>query len=165
MVINSRGMGIYSSNPDEATGLLDETSNTDDMSSEIFGVSRTLGTTEAIVDWGLRHFILRQNPEPEDMASWINQMNLVAEKTELGIPVVVASNSRNENGQMTFGMNDASGVFSTWPGTLGLAAAVIGDIAGGGDAGLISRFAEIARNEWDASGLKKGYMYLSLIHI
>ena len=161
MVINSRGMGIYSSNPDEATGLLDETSNTDDMSSEIFGVSRTLGTTEAIVDWGLRHFILRQNPEPEDMASWINQMNLVAEKTELGIPVVVASNSRNENGQMTFGMNDASGVFSTWPGTLGLAAAVMGDIARGGDAGLISRFAEIARNEWDASGLKKGYMYMA----
>ena len=105
------------------------------MSSEIFGVSRTLGTTEAIVDWGLRHFILRQNPEPEDMASWMNQMNLVAEKTGLGIPVVMASNSRNENGQMTFGMNDASGVFSTWPGTLGLAAAVIGDIANGGDAG------------------------------
>ena len=44
-------------------------------------------------------------------------------KTGLGIPVVMASNSRNENGQMTFGMNDASGVFSTWPGTLGLAAA------------------------------------------
>ena len=65
------------------------------MSSEIFGVSRTLGTTEAIVDWGLRHFILRQNPEPEDMASWMNQMNLVAEKTGLGIPVVMASNSRN----------------------------------------------------------------------
>ena len=161
MVINSRGMGIYSKDPDKETGLLDETSNTDDMSSEIFGVSRTLGTTEAIVDWGLRHFILRQNPEPEDMASWMNQMNLVAEKTGLGIPVVMASNSRNENGQMTFGMNDASGVFSTWPGTLGLAAAVIGDIANGGDAGLISRFAEIARSEWDACGLKKGYMYMA----
>ena len=49
---------------------------------------------------------------------------------------------------MTFGMNDASGVFSTWPGTLGLAAAVKGDIAKGGDASLISNFADIARSEW-----------------
>lgn len=89
------------------------------------------------------------------MADWINQMNYVAEGTSLGIPVLVTSNSRNENGDMTFGMNDASGVFSTWPGTMGLAAAAKGDIAAGGDASLISRFAEIARSEWDASGLKR----------
>ena len=38
---------------------------------------------------------------------------------------------------------------------------LIGDIANGGDAGLISRFAEVARSEWDACGLKKGYMYMA----
>lgn len=160
MFNNSRGMGINQSDKDkvDATGLLDESENKKDTS--IFGVTSTYGTTDTIKELKLRHFILRQNPEPEDMASWINQMNLVAESTSLGIPVLVTSNSRNENGKMTFGMNDASGVFSTWPGTMGLAAAAKGDIANGGDASLISDFAEIARSEWDASGLKKGYMYM-----
>lgn len=160
MFNNSRGMGINQSDKSkvDATGLLDEAENKKDTS--IFGQTSTLGTTDTITELKLRHFILRQNPEPEDMAAWINQMNLVAESTTLGIPVLVTSNSRNENGKMTFGMNDASGVFSTWPGTMGLAAAAKGDIANGGDASLISDFAEIARSEWDASGLKKGYMYM-----
>ena len=160
MFNNSRGLGINQADKSkvDSTGLLDESENKKDTS--IFGVTSTLGTIETIKDLKLRHFILRQNPEPEDMASWINQMNLVAESTSLGIPVLVTSNSRNENGEVTFGMNDASGVFSTWPGTMGLAAAAKGDIADGGDASLISDFAEIARSEWDASGLKKGYMYM-----
>ena len=153
MFNNSRGMGINSKKTD-ATGLLDETENRKDTS--IFGVTSTLGTTDTIKELGLRHFILRQNPKPSDMASWINQMNMVAESTTLGIPVLVTSNSRNENGQMTFGMNDASGVFSTWPGTMGLAAAAKGD----GSNEIFTRFAEIARSEWDACGLKKGYMYM-----
>ena len=38
----------------------------------------------------------------------------------------VMSNSRNENGEVVFGMNDATGVFATYPGTLGIAAAVKG---------------------------------------
>lgn len=157
MFNNSRGMGINAKEKD-STGLLDETEKKGDTS--IFGQTETLGTTATIEELKLRHFILRQNPEPEDMASWINQMNYVAEGTDLGIPVLVSSNSRNENGQMTFGMNDASGVFSTWPGTLGLAAAAKGDLAAGKDASLISQFAEIGKSEWDASGLKKGYMYM-----
>ena len=40
--------------------------------------------------------------------------------------VLIASNSRNENAEPIFGMNDAAGIFSTWPGTLGLAAAAQG---------------------------------------
>lgn len=161
MFNNSRGMGINQEDKTKVdeTGLLDEAENIKDTS--IFGQTSTLGTTDTIEQLRLRHFILRQNPEPEDMAAWINQMNIVAEATPLGIPVLVTSNSRNENGQMTFGMNDASGVFSTWPGTLGLAAAAKGDIAKGGDASLITRFAEIAKSEWNASGLKKGYMYMA----
>lgn len=161
MFNNSRGMGMYQKDKKkvDATGLLDE--EVRQKNDTIFGQTSTLGTTATIEELKLRHFILRQNPQPEELASWINQMNMVAEGTSLGIPVLVSSNSRNENGHMTFGMNDASGVFSTWPGTLGLAAAAMGDIANGGDASLISRFAEIGRSEWDASGLKKGYMYMA----
>jgi beta-glucosidase len=58
-------------------------------------------------------------------------------------------------------MNDAAGIFSTWPGTLGLAAAAQGEIKNGGDASLISQFAEIASKEWDAAGIRKGYMYMA----
>ena len=161
MVINSRGMGINQKDKTkvDSTGLLDEAANVGSSNVEdVFGGqgSGTYGTTDTIKTLRMRHFILRQNPEPEDMAAWINQMNIVAEDTTWGIPVLVDSNSRNENGQMTFGMNDASGVFSTWPGTLGLAAAAKGD----GNVDIITQFANIAREEWDASGLKKGYMYM-----
>nr|WP_278187285.1 MULTISPECIES: glycoside hydrolase family 3 N-terminal domain-containing protein [Bacillaceae] len=95
------------------------------------------------------------------MAEWVNTMNEICEGTRLGIPCLIASNSRNENTEFIFGMNDAAGIFSTWPGTLGLAAAARGDIKNGGDASLISRFAEIARAEWDAVGIRKGYMYMA----
>ena len=40
---------------------------------------------------------------------------------------MIASNSRNEHGEMVLGMNDSSSVFTEWPGTLGIAAAIKGD--------------------------------------
>ena len=161
MVINSRGMGINVKDQSQTAmdGLLDETTDLKDTS--IFGTTSKLGTVDTIKTLHLRHFILRQNPTPADMTKWINAMNQVAEETEHGIPVLVDSNSRNENGKLTFGMNDAAGVFSTWPGTLGLAAAAMGDIKAGGTAQLISDFADISRGEWDACGIKKGYMYMA----
>ncbi len=160
MVINTRGMGINQADKSKTShdGILDEATG---EKTTIFGTLPTYGTTETIESLRMRHFILRENPEPSDMAEWINTMNEVAEATPLGIPVLITSNSRNENGEVTFGMNDASGVYSTWPGTLGLAAAAMGDIAKGGDASLISEFANIARSEWDACGIKKGYMYMA----
>lgn len=81
----------------------------------------------------MRRFILRENISEVDIAKWINAMNEVAESTRLGIPVLIASNSRNENAERTFGMNDAVGValvfmypksgnyFSATPGLLELA--------------------------------------------
>ena len=100
--------------------------------------------------------ILRANPTPEDLADWMNQLHAVAEECEHFIPVSVASNSRNENGEMVFGMNDAVGTFATWPGTMGIAAAVKG-------AGIevADQFADCIRREWNACGLRKGYMYMA----
>ena len=161
MVINSRGMGINVADKSKTSmdGLLEEIEDLQDTS--IFGTTSKLGTVDTIQKLHLRHLILRQNPAPADFAQWINAMNQVAEETPNGIPVIVDSNSRNENAKATFGMNDASGVFSTWPGTLGLASAAMGDIKAGGDAQLITDFAEISRAEWDACGIKKGYMYMA----
>ena len=151
MLIRSRGLGINAATSG-MDGLLDEVESLKDTS--IFGTTSTLGSVATIQEQHLRHFILRQNPTPAQLAQWVNAMNQVAEETPNGIPVIIDSNSRNENAKATFGMNDASGVFSTWPGTLGLAAAAMGDVKAGGDAQLISDFAEIARGEWDASGIK-----------
>lgn len=139
----------------DETGLLDE--KPVEEGSSIFAVTSTEGTTDMIRKWGVRSFILRSNPKPEELADWINEMNSVAEQSEHFIPVLVVSNSRNENGEVVFGMNDAAGVFATWPGTLGIAAAVKGT----GDFGIIDDFAECIRQEWNACGLKKGYMYMA----
>jgi len=161
MLINSRRMGLYQEDKSKTShnGVLDEAIVEEGKS--IFAVSKVYGTTHTIEDRNLRHFILRDNFSPSETAEWVNKMNELAEGTRLGIPILVASNSRNENGEAIFGMNDAIGIFSTWPGTLGLAAAAQGDIKNGGDASLISEFAKIAHDEWDATGLRKGYMYMA----
>lgn len=161
MLVNSRKMGIAQEDKNKTShdGVLDE--GIIEKGENIFAASKVFGTTYTIENRKLRHFILRDNYSPAEMAEWINTMNEVAEGTRLGIPVLITSNSRNENAEAVFGMNDAAGIFSTWPGTLGLAAAAKGDIENGGDAGLISEFARIARKEWDATGIRKGYMYMA----
>ncbi|MEH7224473.1 glycoside hydrolase family 3 N-terminal domain-containing protein [Bacillus sp. JJ1566] len=161
MLINSRKMGLAQEDKSKTShdGVLDE--SIIERGETIFATSKVYGTTQTIAKRKLRHFILRDNFTPAQMAEWVNTMNEVAEGTRLGIPVIVASNSRNENGEAVFGMNDAIGIFSTWPGTLGLAAAAKGDIQNGGDASLINEFASIARKEWNATGLRKGYMYMA----
>lgn len=159
MMITTQGMGL--SQEDKSLTSMDGILN-DYVGSRsgIFADQAEYGNTKSIEEKHLRHFILRENHKPSEMATWINAMNEVAEGTRLGVPVLIASNSRNENAERTFGMNDAVGIFSTWPGTLGLAAAVLGDMAQGKDAELFSEFAEIARKEWTATGIRKGYMYM-----
>lgn len=156
LFINSWKMGQYQKDQSkvDASGLLNEEIVEKDES--IFNVEKTYGTTHTLKEMGIRHLILRQNPKPDELADWINQLNQVAEETDHAVPVMVVSNSRNEHGEIVFGMNDAAGVFATWPGTMGIAAAVRGS---GLD--LIDDFAECIRQEWDAVGMKKGYMYMA----
>lgn len=100
----------------------------------------------------IRFMILRDNLTAEELAKRANSYQEIAEASSLGIPLVLTSNPRNHiNEQNQFGISEASGQFSTWPGTLGLAAT--------GDIDLIRDFAEIARDEWRASGIQKAYGY------
>lgn len=156
LFVNSWKMGIYQEDRTKVddSGLLNE--ETVEKDESIFNVEKTYGTTYTLEKMGIRHLILRQNPKPEELVDWINQLNLVAESTAHAVPVMVLSNSRNEHGEIVFGMNDAAGVFAAWPGTMGIAAAVKGS---GLD--LIDDFAECIRQEWDATGMKKGYMYMA----
>jgi len=137
----------------DESGVLDEA---EFRGKTIFGEQYLPGTTTLLKEWFSRHLILRANATTEDMTDWLNQLQAVAEECPHWVPVSVASNSRNENGEVVFGMNDAAGVFAAWPGTLGIAAAVKG-------AGLelIDEFADCIRREWNACGLRKGYMYMA----
>ena len=98
MFIRSRTSGF--SQKDSAltshNGILDEEYKTEDES--VFAFVNTPGTTETIEKLGLRHFILRENLSPSQIASFINAINEVAENSRLGIPAILASNSRNEKG-------------------------------------------------------------------
>ena len=156
LIINSLKMGILQEDKEhvDSTGLLDE--KYIEKSSSIFATDTFHGTTHSIKEMGVRHFILRDNPKPDELVEWINELNDVAEQKEYTIPVLITSNSRNENGEMVFGMNDAVGVFAAWPGTMGIAAAIKGD-----DISLLDEFADCIREEWDAVGMKKGYMYMA----
>lgn len=156
LFVNSWKMGKYQKDRAlvDETGLLNEEIVEKDES--IFNVEKTYGTTYTLKEMGIRNLILRENPGPDELADWINQLNMAAEETAHAVPAMVLSNSRNENGEMVFGMNDAAGVFAAWPGTLGIAAAVKGS-----GIELIDDFARCIRQEWDAAGMKKGYMYMA----
>lgn len=165
MMIKSQRMGLAQEDKEKTShnGILDEEVYED---KNIFIGQINHGSTGHILDKNLRHFILRDNFSEEEIAEWTNAMNEVAEGSRLGIPVIIASNSRNENAERTFGMNDAVGVFTTYPSTLGLAAVYLGDKArnytpnGDYEYSIFKEFGEIARGEWKYSGLRKGYMYM-----
>ena len=137
--------------PDES-GVLDDG---EVHQQTIFGEQHLPGTTTLIKEWFSRHTILRENAQPDDLADYLNQLQAVAEECQRFVPVQAASNSRNENGEIVFGMNDAGGIFPTWPGTLGIAAAVKGS-----GIEVADHWAEATRRSWEACNLRKGYMYM-----
>ncbi|MDD3253597.1 MAG: glycoside hydrolase family 3 N-terminal domain-containing protein [Lachnospiraceae bacterium] len=156
LFISDWRMGLSQEDMDkrDESGLLDDA---EFHGKTIFGEQHLPGTTVLLKKWWARHMILRANPKPDEMADYLNQLQAVAEECSHFVPVSVASNSRNESGEVVFGMNDASGVFAAWPGTLGIAAAVKGE----GNLDIIDEFADCIRREWDATGLRKGYMYMA----
>lgn len=137
----------------DESGTLDEAEH---VAKNIFGEQYIPGTSKLLKEWWARHIILRANAKPDDLADYLNQLQAVAEECERFVPVMAASNSRNEYAEPVFGMNDASGVFASWPGTMGIAAAVKGT----DDLGIVDDFSDCIRRSWNASNLRKGYMYM-----
>jgi len=100
----------------------------------------------------IHYLILRDNLSARELAARANTSQELAEKSRLGIPLVFTSNPRNHvRDTLVYEEAEASGEFSSWPGTLGLAAA--------NDLKLIRDFAEIVRVEWRAAGIQKMYGY------
>lgn len=118
------------------------------------GMGGNVGTTKMVKEFQNRHFILRMSESAKDMAEWANKLQALCESEPLGIPAIVASNPRNHvTTNASLGTSVGNTVFSMWPGELGLSA--MRDLA------LTRDFADIARQEWAAVGLRKGYMYMA----
>ncbi len=112
------------------------------------------GTTKGVMNFNLRHFILRANTSAKILAEWSNNLQALCETSRLGIPAIIASNPRNHiTADASIGLSVGTTVFSKWPGELGLSAMR--------DLKLTREFAEIASKEWTAVGLRKGYMYMA----
>lgn len=152
MVINSQMMGI-SLKPGQAVshgGLLSEIHEEVKMRGR---PTMQYPTTYKLATQHVRHFIVRENATARQLAAWVNAMQEVCEGTRLGIPCIVASNSKNESADIRYSAAEESNKFTTFPGTLGLAAAR--------DMELIDAFAKTVHDEFLAANLRKGYMYMA----
>lgn len=100
---------------------------------------------EYVLNRHMTHFNLLTGGNPEAMARWNNRIQDLAASTRLGIPVTISSDPRN-----SYSDNPLAGLlagsFSVWPEALGLAATR--------DEALVERFADIARREYTAVGIR-----------
>ena len=111
--------------------------------------SAELNSTDFIVGTQLlTHFNLASGiDDPVETAEFLNRIQSRALDTRLGIPVTISTDPRHAfTEDVRTGIS--AGGFSQWPETLGLAAIR--------DAELVQRFAEIAREEYLAVGIRAG---------
>lgn len=94
----------------------------------------------------MNHFNLWAIPSPKALAKWYNGMQkYVEDSTRLGIPITIASDPRNHFSSSIFAMTAVS--FSQWCEALGFGAI--------GDEKLTRQFADIARREYLAVGIRE----------
>ena len=101
--------------------------------------------SEMLVKLKMGHFNIIQTFATEIIAKWNNNIQKMAEKTRLGIPIVISTDPRHAAGK-NIGANVSSEHFSKWPSSLGLAATR--------DTNLVREFGDIARQEYLATGIK-----------
>lgn len=104
------------------------------------------GTEEAVVGKLMTHFNLAGTVDNvRTNAEWYNRLQQLALSTRLGIPITLSSDPRHAFTN-NVGTGFTANSFSQWPESLGLAAIR--------DAELVETFANIARQEYMAIGLR-----------
>lgn len=93
----------------------------------------------------MNHFNLLQAPSAEAMINWNNNIQKLAERTRLGIPVTIATDPRHGVANAP-GMSISTPFFSEWCSATGFGAI--------GDTTLMEAFGEIAREEYKAVGIR-----------
>ena len=102
-------------------------------------------TSVVVLDKHVTHFNVHALQDARMAARWHNALQAVAERTPHGIPVTVSTDPRHafmENAGVSF----TATAFSQWPEPLGLAALR--------DVEAVHRFADIARQEYVAVGIR-----------
>ena len=93
----------------------------------------------------INHFGLVGASGARETAAWVNQLQALAASSRLGIPITLSSDPRHGFSSNP-GAFTATPAFSQWPEPPGLAAI--------GDAQLVEEFADIARQEYLALGIR-----------
>jgi beta-glucosidase len=98
-----------------------------------------------IRDKKMNHLNIWAAPGTKALATWYNNIQKMAEESRLGIPITLASDPRHYFSNNIFAMSAET--FSQWPEQLGFAAI--------GDEALTRKFADIARQEYLAVGIRE----------
>lgn len=93
----------------------------------------------------MNHFNVLWAKSAEQMIKWNNNIQNLAERTRLGIPITIASDPRHSTKDNP-GASIPTSFFSSWPSPLGFAAA--------DDTLLTREFGDIARQEYTAIGIR-----------
>lgn len=101
--------------------------------------------TTMVAQKKMNHFNLIQSVAPKSMAAWNNNIQKLAERTRLGIPVTIASDPRHA-ARENAGASIPTPFFSKWCSPLGFAAI--------GDTTIMREFGDIARQEYKALGIR-----------
>jgi beta-glucosidase-like glycosyl hydrolase len=133
---------------EEKGGLMFQTvieAGTDGSLLEAPGAISKSPTSVVVKDKHLSHFNVHALEDARMAARWHNALQSLAEQTPHGIPVTVSTDPRHaflENAGVSF----TAKAFSQWPEPLGLAALR--------DVDAVRRFADIARQEYVAVGIR-----------
>ncbi len=103
------------------------------------------GTSYMLFGKNINHYNIFFATTPGEMAEWYNNLQKLAERTRLGIPVSIASDPRNHFSENML-TGAFAGDFSLWPEPLGLAAT--------DDSLLTWQFADISRQEYISVGIR-----------
>jgi beta-glucosidase len=105
---------------------------------------------------------------PQQLATYTNALQELAEGTRLGIPLVFKDNARNHvETDPRQGIGAGSGAFSQFPKEAGLAAAALGEQflkegrASVGDMSVFETFTGVMGPEYNAVGLRAAYTYMA----
>ena len=105
---------------------------------------------------------------PQQLASYTNALQEIAENTRLGIPLVFKDNARNHvETDPRQGIGAGAGAFTQFPKEAGLAAAALGEqfLKEGktttGEMSVIKAFTEVMGPEYNAVGLRAAYTYMA----
>ena len=104
-----------------------------------------MGTTKMMFPKHINHFNILLGTGKKEMAIWYNNMQRLAERTRLGIPVTIGTDPRNHFSSNPLA-SALAGDFSQFPEPLGLAAI--------GDSQTVEDFADMARREYLAVGIR-----------